>query len=261
MKFFPMTCLGVLCCLGFSAEPVKAQTEIVGHRGAAYDAPENTMISVLTAIEQKADAVEVDIHMSADQRLVVIHDANTKRTTGADLVVSDTPYEKLRTLDAGSFKSEDFAGEPIPLLDDVLAVLPEETGLYIEIKGPVELVPVLTRLLEDYPRRNQLRIIAFDLETITEAKRQNPDIPCYFLKTIVPRFSYRKFVRDLKERKLDGADLYYRTITPKLVRMLNREGMPCLAWTVNSAEQARKLVAKGVTGITTDRPAFIREAL
>lgn len=235
--------------------------EIVGHRGAAYTAPENTMASVRQAVALGADAVEVDIHKSKDGKLVVIHDGNTQRTTGVDRVVAESTYADLSLLDAGSFKSEKFAGEPIPLLDDVLAYLPEGVNLYIEIKGPVSIVPILQEMLEGYPLREQIRIIAFDLETITEAKKVLDDIPCYYLKTIIPGFRYNRFVRELKSRNLDGADLYYRTITKRLVRKLNEEGMPCLAWTVNSVEQAEKLKAMGVDGITTDRPGLLKNQL
>lgn len=237
------------------------QVQIVGHRGAAWDAPENTLISAKTAVDQGADAFEIDIHLSQDGQLVVIHDATTLRTTGVDLAVKDTPWSALKDLDAGSFKSPDFAGEPIPLLRDVLDFLPDQVGLFIEIKGPLELVPVLTEELKDFPKRSQISIIAFDLETITEAKRLNPDIPCYYLKTVVLASSYKDLVSDLKARKLDGADLYFRSISAKLVRMLKHEGMSCLAWTVNSPEQARKLIRKGVQGITTDRPGWLRKEI
>jgi len=238
------------------------KVEIVGHRGASFTAPENTLASVKKGVELGADAIEVDIHFSKDGELVVIHDATTKRTTGVEYTVAETNYSEMKSLDAGSFKSDEYAGEPIPLLNDIIDYLPNEIALYIEIKGPIDLVPSLTTLLNKYPeKRKQFRIIAFDIETLTEAKRQMSDIPCYYLKSIVARSKHREFVADLKTRGLDGADLNFRTITPRLVRILAKNNMPCLAWTVNSTDQATKLIDMGVVGITTDKPDLLKQGL
>ena len=107
--------------------------EIIAHRGASYLAPENTRASVMMGWEKKAD-VEVDVHLSQDNRIVVIHDSTTKRTTNQDLKVSETPSDVLHHLDAGSFKGEQFAGEPIPFLADIIDTIPPPKKLFVEIK-------------------------------------------------------------------------------------------------------------------------------
>ncbi len=242
-------------------EVSRSTVEIVGHRGAAYLAPENTIASLKKAIELGADAVEVDIHLSKDGEIVVIHDYTTNRTTNQDFVVAEENYSTLEQLDAGSFKSIAFKGEKIPLLKDVLEYLPEDIILYIEIKAKAEIISTLEDLLAEHEKIKQFRIIAFDIETLTKTKKQLPSIPCYFLKSTVNAKDYSKLIRDLKKRGLDGADLGYKTITKKLVKKLNRAGMPCLAWTVNSAEQARKLIEMGVVGITTDKPGFLKKSI
>ena len=83
-----------------------AAVEIIAHRGASYDAPENTLASVQLGWERNADAVEVDVYLSKDRKIVVIHDENTKRTTGHDGLVHKMTWAQLRQLDAGSWKLE-----------------------------------------------------------------------------------------------------------------------------------------------------------
>src|SRR5262245_4724666 len=96
------------------------KVEIVAHRGASYDAPENTLASLKLAWEQKADASEFDVFLSKDGKIVVIHDADTKRTAGVDKKVVSQTLDELRALDVGSWKNAKFKGEKIPTLDEML---------------------------------------------------------------------------------------------------------------------------------------------
>src|SRR5690606_5583846 len=120
-------------------------TEIVAHRGASHDAPENTVRAVRLGWEQKADACEIDIRLSSDGKIVLLHDTDTKRTAGAEHVASKTPLADLVKLDAGSWKGEEFKGELLPSLDDLLKVVPAGERLYIEIKTGAEIMPELER--------------------------------------------------------------------------------------------------------------------
>ena len=98
--------------------------EIIAHRGASHDAPENTLAAVRLGWKRNADAVEVDVYLSKDGKIVVIHDENTKRTTGHDGLVHKMTWAQLRQLDAGSWKNKKFKGEPIPLLSHLLETIP-----------------------------------------------------------------------------------------------------------------------------------------
>src|SRR5690606_25591938 len=93
-----------------------AQNTYIAHRGASYDAPENTVTAAKLAWEQGADAVECDIHLSKDNRIMVIHDKDTKRTCSnkKNLSIADSPSTLLRDLDAGSWKDKKYKGEKIP---------------------------------------------------------------------------------------------------------------------------------------------------
>ena len=107
--------------------------EIIAHRGASYDAPENTLASVNLGWQRGADAVEVDVFLTKDQKIVALHDKNTKRTTGHDGLVHEMTWDQLRHLDAGSWKNKKYQDEPIPLLSQILETIPKGKYLVIEI--------------------------------------------------------------------------------------------------------------------------------
>jgi len=117
--------------------------EIIGHRGASFDAPENTLASVHLAWAQGADAVEIDVHLSLDGRLVAIHDANTRRTTRVNRKVARQTLAQLRALDAGRWKAPRWAGEKIPTLEEVLGTIPPGQRLFVEIKSRADAAPEL----------------------------------------------------------------------------------------------------------------------
>ncbi|MYB53115.1 MAG: glycerophosphodiester phosphodiesterase [Acidobacteriia bacterium] len=246
-----------------------AAVEIVAHRGASYDAPENTLPAVELGWEQGADAVEVDIHQTSDGNVVAIHDRDTRRVTGKLGVVAEMRLDQLLLLDAGAWKGAQWSGTRIPTLEQVLeTVLPGKT-LVVEIKCPRDVLPELERVLDASGKREQVMLIAFDYDTISEAKQRMPDRPCYWLYGFSESEAATYAVRsqdDLLERvqraALDGLDVRHSgPWTAGLADALRKLGKALYVYTVNDAEQARRLRDVGVAGITTDRPAFLRKAL
>ncbi len=253
-----------LCIYGSSG--CRAPVEIIAHRGASYQAPENTMASVRLAWEKQAN-VEVDAYLSKDNRMVVIHDATTKRTAGVDLKVKDTNAEELRKLDVGSFKAKEFAGERIPFLAEVVQSIPPKQKLYIELKCGREILPALRQLLVESGKMAQVVIIGFSLETVTESKR-GIDVPTYWLKGTekdkktgqwIPHDP--KLVQVAKDKGLDGLDVDFAGVTEQLVRAAKAAGQRLYVWTVDDPAEARRLVRLGVDGITTNRPDWLRGQL
>ncbi|MHC4243623.1 MAG: glycerophosphodiester phosphodiesterase family protein, partial [Planctomycetota bacterium] len=156
----------VLFCLFIvSISGCTKTVEIIAHRGASYLAPENTMASVMLGWEKGAD-VEVDVHLSKDNRILVIHDSSTKRTGKIDLIVKETEHRELRKLDVGIFKADKFAGEQIPFLADIIETIPTGRKLYVEIKCGKEVLPILEKLITESGKMSQIVIIGFDLETV-----------------------------------------------------------------------------------------------
>jgi len=254
------------CLFLLSVSGCTSPVEIIAHRGASHLAPENTMASVMLGWEKQAD-VEVDVHMSKDHRIVVIHDATTKRTAGTDVKVEETDFQELRELEVGRFKAEEFAGEPIPLLADVVNTIPPGRKLYVEIKCGPEVLPFLQPLLLESGKMSQIVIIGFDLETVTASKKLI-DVPTYWLKGTekvketeewIPHDP--KLVQTARERGLDGLDVHHAGVNEEFVRAVKAAGQKLYVWTVDDPDEARRLVSLGVDGITTNRPEWLRAQL
>ena len=224
------------------------------------------MASVMLGWEKGAD-VEVDVHLSQDNRIVVIHDASTKRTAGIDLKVSETTSGELRKLDVGRFKAEEFVGEQIPFLADIIKTIPAKRKLYVEIKCGKEILPFLRQLIIESGKMSQIVIIGFNLETVT-ASKELIDVPTYWLKGTakdketgerIPHDA--KLVQTVKDKGLDGLDVHYAGVTEEFARAVKAAGQKLYVWTVDDPDEAMRLVQLGVDGITTNRPGWLREQL
>jgi len=252
----------------FTSWHFAAAVEIIAHRGGAHDAPENTVASFKLGFEQKADAGELDIHLTKDGKAVVIHDKNTKRTAGADKPVVEQTLEEVRALDAGSFKGAQWKGERIPTLEEALATIPEGRRMFIEIKCGAEALPELERVMRASQKQpRQLTIIGADLATMRQAKERFPQHPVYWIVgarkgSRGERPPIAELIAKAKAAHLDGLDLDYRfVIDAAAVAQVKAAGLGFYVWTVDDPEAARALVAAGVDGITTNRPGWLRTQL
>jgi glycerophosphoryl diester phosphodiesterase len=251
-------------CLGM----LLLQVEVIAHRGASAEAPENTLPAFRLGWQQ-GDACELDIHLTKDGQIAVIHDATTKRTAGLDKPVAEQTLEELKALDAGGWKSPKYAGEKIPTLKEALDLLPEKKRLYIEVKCGPEVLPELKRTLEAFPGKSgQLTIIGFSRETMAEAKRLLPSLPVYWLASYGKNRQtgaypdIDKLIASCKAAGLDGLDLNEKfPIDAALVAKVHGAGLKVLTWTVNDPETARTQASAGVDGITTDRPHELKAQL
>lgn len=236
-------------------------TIIIAHRGASYIAPENTRASVKLAWELGAEAAEVDIRLTADNKIVVIHDATTRRTGNMNKTILKSSYNELSNIDVGSFKSDNYTDERIPLLDQLLDEIPDGKILFIEIKSGTEILKPLKELIYNKQFTSKLIIIAFDFETICKAKQIMPDIPAYWLLSSIQPRGIKKIIKKVKNNGLNGIDINYRSVSNKLMRKLKKENLTCYTWTVNDPETAAKLISLEIDGITTDRPLWLKEQI
>jgi glycerophosphoryl diester phosphodiesterase len=245
---------------------------IVAHRGASHDAPENTLAAINLAWEQGADAVEIDVYFSADGHIVASHDATTKRTTGVDRKVVEQTLAELKALDVGRWKDPRFAGERIPTLDEILKTVPDGRRMFIEVKCGPEIVEEFRRACARSGRSPwQTTVISFNLDVIREVKKRMPGVPAYWVLGVTPRepdpnepknVPLGQRIPAAKEARADGLDVNWKSgIDAEYVGLVRRAGLELHAWTVNDAEQARKLAAVGIASITTDRPGWLREQL
>ncbi len=244
--------------------------EIIGHRGASHDAPENTLASINLSWKQNADGTEIDVYLTRDGEIVAIHDDTTKRTAGFDKKVVEQSLVEIKSLDAGSWKDPKFAGEKIPTLSEVLATIPDGKRLFIEVKCGPEIVPKLKQVLHNAGKQpEQTAIISFSEAVVTEAKRAMPHLQVYLIagfkqnketKVWSPRIE--ELIEKAHAAKVDGLDLMnVPFIDAAFVQKVKRSNLGFYVWTVDKPEDAVRLRNSGVDGITTNRPAFIRETL
>ncbi|MCX7718405.1 MAG: glycerophosphodiester phosphodiesterase [Candidatus Sumerlaeaceae bacterium] len=241
---------------------------VVAHRGFSHVAPENTMIAMRQAWQAGADAVELDVHLSADGRVVVIHDEDTSRTAGVALKVAETSASRLRELDVGSWKGPQFARERIPFLEEVLVALPEGSRAFIEIKSGPQTIAPIRQIIERSGKATQVTLIGFNLEVMSQAKRAMPNQPVFWLRSTVfdeatskPLAHAHEWVRQAKERGLDGLDVHFRGLDQSFAQAVRAAGMELHAWTVNNPAEADRLATMGVDSITTDRPDLVLEVI
>jgi glycerophosphoryl diester phosphodiesterase len=243
--------------------------EIIGHRGASYDAPENTLASFRLGYEQQADADELDIHLTRDGKIVVIHDFDTARTGGNTNKVVDQTFDEIRRLNLGAWgkwKGKGFS-EKIPTLDEVLALVPDGRRLFIEIKCGPEVLPALERSLQQAGKKpEQTVIIGFGYDTVKQAKAKFPQLQVLWLAGADSKTKKYPPVEELiskaKAARLDGLDLEKGfSIDRQFAQAVHNAGLKLYTWTVDTTDTAQAEVGAGVDGITTNRPGWLREQL
>jgi len=262
-----------MCLFPFS--PAKAQL-IVAHRGASHDAPENTLAAFQLAWQQGADGIEGDFYLSKDGHMVCIHDADTKRTAGVARKVAECTLAELKQLDVGSWKGPQWARERIPTLEEVLATVPPDKRIYIELKIGLEIVPPLAKVLGASDiRPEQVVVICFNRQTVAAVKRQLPELKVHWLsgykesKQPDPTWGAMRptppeILDALRKTGADGFGSAAKldVFNAKAIKTLREGGMKEFhVWTIDDPAVARQYQALGAFGITTNRPAYIREQL
>ncbi len=243
--------------------------EIVGHRGASGDAPENTLASVNLAWEQNADGVEIDIYLTKDQEIVAFHDKTTKRTGGGlDKRIDEQTLAELKKHDAGRWKNVKYSGERIPTLMEILPTIPEGKRLFIEIKCGVEILPILKeQLIKAGKKPAQTAIISFSIDVVRESKKMMPELQTYWIagfkqdkETKIWEPEVKSLIAKAKQAKVDGLDLMYcPVLTHEAIKSIKKANLGIYVWTVNSKQDVLDCIDKGIQGITTDYPGKMKK--
>ncbi|MGE3334781.1 MAG: glycerophosphodiester phosphodiesterase [Rhodospirillaceae bacterium] len=236
---------------------------VIGHRGSPRTAPENTLASFRQAARDGAAWVEFDVSLTSDGRAVIFHDDDLNRTSDGVGPLAATPFDALRNLDAGSWFSPAFAGEPVPTLEEALELF-RDLGLSfnMEIKPDrgreVETAEVALTIARDcWPSDLPTPLVSsFSRASVAAAKEVQPGWPRDLL-----------FDRVTDDWKDVGAQLEvisfganHQHLTAETVRAMHEAGYGVMAYTVNDTERARTLKSWGVDGIFTDIPATMLKA-
>ena len=243
---------------------------IIAHRGESHLAPENTLAAVKLAWELGSQIVEIDIHLTADGQLAVIHDADTKRTGDKTLVVKDVTMEQLRQIDVGQKKDARWAGERIPTLEQVLATVPAGRKLLIEVKCGPEAAPALRKALESCGKpASQFTIISFKAPVIAEVKKTMPQQEAFWIsgmkqdkQTGAWSPTLETVLATARECRADGVCIQAAApVDQAFVSLIKSAGLKLNVWTIDTPKDAARYVGYGVDTVTTNRAAWMREQL
>ncbi|MEI4770619.1 glycerophosphodiester phosphodiesterase family protein [Psychrobacillus sp. FJAT-51614] len=240
----------------------RKQVENVAHRGATGYAPENTIAAFDLAVDMKADYIEIDVQRSKDGELVLIHDTTVDRTTDGTGKVGELTFEQLRSLDAGSWKGEQFAGESISTFEEILDRYHGKIGILIELKSP-ELYPgieeqVAEALKErnlDKPQNEKIIIQSFNFESMKKMDQLLPQVPIGVLTS-----NREDITSEALQEFSTYADWFnpsYGIVTEELVNQVHSLEMQIGSWTVRSQEAADFLFEMGVDAIISDYPDYV----
>ncbi|WHX24614.1 glycerophosphodiester phosphodiesterase family protein [Virgibacillus halodenitrificans] len=241
----------------------KSQVANVAHRGASGHAPENTMAAFDKAFKMKADYIEIDVQMTEDGELVVIHDTTVNRTTNGVGNIKDLTLEQVEQLDAGSWFSNTFSGERIPTFEEVIDTYRGKIGILIELKSP-ELYPgieekmaeVLKERKMDRPNNNKIIIQSFNHTSVQASKELLPNIP----HGVLAGMSWKDVTDEQLAKFATYADFFnpnLNIVSPELLQRVHTHDMKMYPYTVRIQEQADNLLQLGVDGIITDFPEYV----
>lgn len=244
------------------ARDARTDILVVGHRGNAVRAPENTLVSYREARALGADLGECDVRPTSDGTLVLLHDATLDRTTDGAGPISERTLEQVRALEAGSWKAPEYAGEPIPTLAELLAEQSDGAmPIVVEVKaGGAEAALADIRAAEAIER---CVMFAFDRPTIVQAAALEPGLPCFWLLSALPTDAtdLRALVEGAVREGLSGLSVAWSALTPESVRLAHSRGLSVWTWTANRPEQWGHLAEIGVDAIITDDPGGLRSWL
>lgn len=232
------------------------------HRGAAGHRPENTIASFAYALELGATGIETDVQMTKDGHLVLIHDETLKRTAGTPDWVKDLTLEEVRSREAGSWYHEDYRGEKIPTLEELLELVKDtDTVVNLELKNGFVQYPELERKVIDRVRAYGLAertiISSFNHYSLVDCKKIAPEIRTGILygEGLYEPWEYAKNIG------AEALHAFHYAVRPEFIAAAAEQGVIYNPFTVNEKHEMAGLIKAGVAGIITDYPDRLAELL
>lgn len=235
-------------------------TLVFGHRGASAYAPENTLASFRLAMEQGAHGVEFDVHLTRDGVPVVIHDFSLDKTTTGTGLIAEQAYEDLEALDAGILKDKQFAGEPIPTLEEVFRLLAGKLAMNVEVKADADgIEDAVAALIDQYGVADWVIVSSFNPLIIQRFASKYPHLPLGYLYD--ESMPYEELLQLLSNVKLAARHPHHTMIDAPYMRVAQQFGLRVNTWTVNDPDRAVELQRLGVDVVMTDTPDIVLKAL
>lgn len=236
----------------------------IAHRGFSAIAPENTLIAFKKALELKVDYIELDIHLTKDNQVVVIHDKTINRTANGKGKINELTLEEIRKYNVGSWFAPEYKNEKIPTLEEVMELVNGKATLFIEVKKGDVFYSGIEQLTLDLINKKGARdwciLHSFDDEIIRNIHHLDKTIPLF--KTIELATSladlYVNRIIPTKDifyyKNMRGLNMNHQVVTHSLARKLHKKNLQLFVWTVNEPDSIKKMLAAKVDGIISNFP-------
>ena len=230
---------------------------VIAHRGASRAAPENTLSAMKQAIEFGADYAECDVFQIKDGEIVLFHDEEMERTTGQAGMIWDYTLAELKELEVGSWFKEEFRGEPIPTLRQVIQLCKGKIKLNIEVKlsgKDPEIAQKVVDIVRSENLEKECMITSFEKPVIEKVKQIAPDLVTGFIFD-------EEYPPDIFEGNWEYVCCKRNIVDEVFVNEAKQKGKKIFVWTVNYPAEMKKLIGLGVDGIITDVPDVLKEIM
>ncbi|RYM06719.1 glycerophosphodiester phosphodiesterase [Sporolactobacillus sp. THM7-7] len=231
------------------------RTAVIAHRGSKSNRPENTLAAFKEAIRVGSDGIELDVHLTKDQEVVVMHDEKVNRTTNGKGSIKSFTLKELKELDAGSWFSRQYKGERVPTLEEALKVLDSFPGvLNIELKTDRNVYPTIeervVRLVDRFRPNLPVVYSSFNHETLIRLKQvdSNADFALLLWERLAEPWRYTEQVG------ASAQHLWEPSALSNTAEQLQEHGIKVRAWTVNKPKNMQKVFEFGLDALITDYP-------
>jgi glycerophosphoryl diester phosphodiesterase len=238
-------------------------TRVIAHRGFSGHAPENTLVAIRQAIEVGADMVEIDVTVTSDGHVILLHDETLDRTTDGQGLPTEKTLDEIRRLDAGSWFGPDYAGEKIPTLSEALETVKDRILINIEIKSEAlehGVVPKVAALIVEHGMLDRVVVSSFSPEALRLMKITDPAVitATLFNKEL---HTDRDPLEIIMEVGSHGFNISGKRLTAEMVERCHKHGIPVAVYTVNEPSEMRRLMELGVDAVFTDYPDQMLEVV
>jgi glycerophosphoryl diester phosphodiesterase len=226
--------------------PVRRSVQVTAHRGHSRAAPENTLSALRKAIESRADYVEMDVHLTGDGVIVLLHDRDLKRVAGVSRRLDELSFDEVRKLDVGSWFDPAFAGERVPTLEEAIHLCRGRIKMNIELKvfgSDRRLAAAVARLIREQAFESDCVITSLDYEALLEAKRHNPRLRMGLI--------IAHALGDVNRLDVEVLSVRADWLSDDVLRTAHHLGREVFVWTINDARQMIRLIQRGVDNIIT----------